>query len=583
MDDFLLQVKKPGQYIGGEWNISRKDFDKAKVRFALCFPDLYEVGMSNLGIRIIYSALNALPGVAAERFFACGVDYGEALRHRGLEPVSLESGRRMGEFDIVGFSLGYELSYTNVLRMLSSSGIPLKSGGRGSSHPLVIAGGPCVANPEPMHEFFDAFLIGEAEEALAEIVDLVAGAQEKLRSCRMNRRDLLIALSQIEGVYVPSLYEVSYTPEGGIEGFRASAAEAPARVKKRFVKDLDALPFPVDWLVPYVQVIHDRITLELMRGCPNRCRFCQARAHYYPFRQRSAKHVLEAACETYKRTGYEEIALGGLSVSDYPHLEEVLRSLISEYKEKAVAISLPSIKPKLMLERLSGLIATIKKTGLTFAPEAASEKLRAVIGKEFDEKEFFGVVEKAYAAGYQHVKLYFMTGLPFEEMVDLDRIAGFAQQVSALRRKTGGSCAQVNVSVNTLLPKPHTPLQWLPMQDLATTQMKQEYLKARIKSRKIKVNFHNSRMSFLEGVLSRGDRRLSRVIENAFLKGAQFDSWEEHFSFEKWEGAFNECGISPDFYLRERGLDELLPWDFLDMGVRKEYLKEEALAVRKGL
>lgn len=573
--DSLLQVNKPARYIGKEWNIPLKDFDNSEIKFGLCFPDLYEVGMSNLGVRIIYGLLNSKSDIVCERFFAPDTDMENLLRSSGKEIFSLESNRKLKDFDILGFSLASELNYTNVLNMLELGSMPLRASLRNKDFPLVIAGGPSAVNPEPMHEFFDLFVIGEAEEAVLEIADVYKKNKEEYRSSRLSKEDLLVKLANIEGVYVPSLYEVSLSPEGKIEEFRPRVKDVPVKINKRFIEDFDNAYFPCEWLIPYIQIIHDRITLEITRGCPNTCRFCQARQQYYPFRKRKIENILNLASETYKLTGYEEISLAGLSVSDYPKIEELLSKMISIFKENAVSVALPSIKPKVMVGNLSSLIATIKKTGLTFAPEAGTEKLRNILGKDFDLKDFFSTLEQAYASGYQHVKLYFMIGLPGEQTQDLDAIVDFAVRVSELRRKVSGTPAQVNISINTLIPKPHTPFQWFGMSDLENIKLKQDYLRDRVKNRRIKLNFHNRYMSLLEGVLSRGDRRLSRVIESAFYKGARFDAWGNNFIFDRWIAAFNECSLDCNFYLANRPKNDFLPWDFINLGTNKNIMYEE--------
>jgi len=575
----LLGVNKPARYIGEEWNVSRKNFDEAGIKFALCFPDLYEVGMSNLGLRIIYAILNNLADVSCERFFSPGTDLEKTLRDNQKEIFSLESKRGLKEFDIIGFSLAYELGYTNVLNILDLGGIPLKSSGRDEKFPLVIAGGPCALNPEPMHEFFDLFVVGEAEEAILEIIDTYRKFKEQFKAAKIKKQDLLLKFSGIEGVYVPSLYKVKYGPEGKIESFKPQINGLAQKIKKRLVKDFDNAYFPMDWLVPYIQTVHDRITLEIMRGCPNQCRFCQARQQYFPFRQRKIGNLLNLALQSYKRTGYEDISLMGLSVSDYPDIEELLEKLIGLFKEKAVGLSLPSLKPKAMVGNMSSLIATIKKTGLTFAPEAASDRLRNILAKDFDIPNFFKAVEQAYLSGYRHLKLYFMIGLPFEAQKDLDGIVEFANKVLDLGRQVNPALARkgwVNISINTLIPKPHTPFQWLAMEDLESVKYKQDYLKKKtLNKRKLKLSFHNRYMSFLEGVLSRGDRRLSEAILSAFKKGARFDAWDDYFKFDIWLDAFKEGNINPDFYLQKRGAEEFLPWDFLDIGMPKEALLRE--------
>ena len=577
-----MQVNKPGRYIGEEWNVSRKNFKKANIRFALCFPDLYEIGMSNLGMRIIYGILNDIEDVCCERFFSPDIDMQRILTHNRLEIFSLETKKRPGEFDIIGFSLGSELDYTNVLNILDLGGIPLKAAERDEKFPLVIAGGPCTLNPEPMHEFVDLFVIGEAEDLILEVIDVYRKHKQDFKTSRISKQDLLSLFSQIEGVYVPSLYEVVYNPRGTIEEFKPKIKGVPLKIKKRFVKDLNSCFFPLDWLVPYIQIIHDRVSLEIMRGCPNRCRFCQARSGYFPLRFRNIKNILNLAYETCKRTGYEEISLGGLSVSDYFHMEELLQCLVDSLKVKGVGVSLPSIKAKATVGNLFSIIASIKKTGLTFAPEAGTERLRKALAKDFDEEDFFRALEQSYLSGYRHVKLYFMIGLPDEKQEDLDGIIEFSSRVSELRRKTNKTPAQVNISINTLIPKPHTPLQWFRTEDMDSIKYKQDYLKDKVRKylptgrqERLKLDFHSRYMSFVEAVLSRGDRKLSEVIFYAFKRGARFDAWSKHFMFEAWRDAFRESNIDPDFYLRDRPKDEFLPWDFIDVGISKELLLDE--------
>jgi len=576
IEDLLLKVNKPARYIGREWNVSEKSFDQARIKFALCFPDLYEVGMSNLGVRIIYGILNSIADVSCERFFAVAADMESVLRSNQREILSLESHKRLKDFDFIGFSLGYELNYTNILNILDLGGVPLFSSERSQDDPLVIAGGPCVLNPEPLADFIDFFVIGEAEEVLREIIDAYRNFKDKPNCHGRSREDLLSELSRIEGVYVPSLYEVSYTAQGRIAGFKPKAPGVPIRIKKRFVRDLDQAYFPVKWLLPYIEIIHDRVTLEVMRGCPNSCRFCQARQQYFPFRQRQADTLINLACQLYKGTGYEEISLAGLSVSDYQNIEVLVRSLIDLFKAKAVNVSLPSLKPRAMVGELSSIIAKTKKTGLTFAPEAGSERLRKLLAKDFNLEVFFEALKQVYSCGYQHVKLYFMIGLPGENKEDLDGIIELANRVSELGRQVNRRPAQVNISVNTLIPKPHTAFQWLGMQDLEGIKQKQDYLRGAIKNKRLKISFHHRYMSFLEGVLSRGDRRLGQVIHNAFINGCRLDAWGDYFQYEKWSAAFKASGLNPDFYLGEKSRQEFLPWDFLDIGTPKEDLAREA-------
>ncbi len=574
-DDMLLSVMKPARYIGAEWNSVRKDFDSCAVRFALCFPDLYEVGMSNLGLRIIYGFLNRIGDVCCERFFSPAEDMERMLRGNALEIRSLENGRRMTEFDLVGFSLGHELTYTNVLALLDLGGIPLLASERTREHPLIIGGGACTLNPEPMHAFFDAFIIGEAEEVLPECIEAYRKYRDAFKEGRLSRAEVLAALAAVEGVYVPSLYEVSYEPDGSVSVFRPRAPGTPEVVNKRYIKDLENSFVPVEWLVPYIEIIHDRITLEVMRGCPNNCRFCQARQQYHPYRLRSIERTLRLAQETYACTGYEEISLAGLSVSDYPGVEELVQRLIRTFKERGVGVSLPSIKPNTLVGSLSSLIADTRKTGLTFAPEAATERLRLLLNKQFDTDSFFRALDEAFAAGYQRVKLYFMIGIPGEGEADLDAIADFAQAVSALRKKTGKGPARVSLSINTLIPKPFTALQWLTMESPDAVRAKQEYLKKKIRSKAIEVRFHDVEMSGLEAVLSRGDRTLSPVILKAFQKGCRFDAWEHKCLHAAWHEAFVESGVDPTRFRSGRLPHQRLPWEFIDIGVPRDFLCAE--------
>jgi len=456
--------------------------------------------MSNLGMRILYSVLNNIADVCCERVFMPDIDMIKLLKDRQIPILTLESQKPLKDFDILGFSLCYELSYTNVLGVLDLSGIPLSAAARGAEWPLVIGGGPAVMNPEPMHEFFDLFVIGEAEEAIVELMDAYRILKNKFRSGAMTKRGLLLKLCQIEGVYAPSLYDVDYKQDGRVNSFVPNEANIATRIKKRIFQGFSESILPQGWLVPYIQIVHDRITLEVSRGCPNRCRFCQARSFYSPLRHRPASKVFAAAKEYYFRTGYDEVALGGLSVSDYPQLCGLMEKMVCEFKPYGVSVSLPSVKPKTFLASVSGLIATVKKTGLTFAPEAATERLRSIIGKDFDEGQFFHMLEEMYLAGYKHVKLYFMTGLPQETPQDIEAIAHFARRASSSRKQQAGSNATVNISINTVIPKPHTPFQWLNMQTLEEMEKTQMFLLSKLNSRKIKASFHDRHMTLLEGI-----------------------------------------------------------------------------------
>ncbi|MCM8797170.1 MAG: TIGR03960 family B12-binding radical SAM protein [Candidatus Omnitrophica bacterium] len=556
--------------------MTKKDFDSSEIKFALCFPDLYEVGMSNLGLRIIYGILNSLPNATCERFFSYDTDMAEICLRGKNEILSLESRRRLFEFDIAGFSLASELNYTNVLNILSMGKIPLRSCERSNSHPLIIGGGPCAVNPEPLVDFFDLFVIGEAEDVIREIVEVYSQHKEEYKNGDCNRKELLWMLAQLPGVYVPSFYNVNYDSDGNVSEFKPVVNGIPSRISKRIVKDLDCAFFPVKWLVPYIQIIHDRASIEIMRGCPGRCRFCQARSAYFPFRERRLENVLQLADQIYSCTGYEEISLAGLSVTDYSHIEELLSLLIGRFKNKGVSISLPSIKVKELVGKVSALIAGVKKTGLTFAPEAGSERLRQALGKDFQEGQFMESLERAYLAGYQHIKLYFMIGLPQETEEDLDGIIELSWRASQLRKKINKFPAQVNISINTMIPKPHTPFQWLGMEDAESIKKKQDYLKEKTrKNRQLRLSFYDYNMAFLEGVFSKGDRRLGDVLYTAFRKGAQFDAWSAHFSWQRWIESFKENGIDPCSYLKEKDRESILPWDFIDIGVNKELLLQE--------
>ena len=569
--EFLEGIMKPARYLGNEWNISRKKIIGQEARIALCFPDLYELGMSNLGLRILYGLLNNCQDIVCERVFHPDRDMESRLRQYNFLLATLESGSSVKEFDFLGFSLGSELNYTNVLSILELSGIPILAQERGANFPLVIGGGPCTLNPEPMHAFFDLFVIGEGEEVILELIRCYLSLRDDYRKNKIDKNELLKRFASIEGVYVPSFYEAGYNSSGVLEFFKPKLEGVPANIKKRIVSDMENSFYPLDWLVPYIPIVHDRLNIEITRGCPNHCRFCQARVQYYPLRMRSASKVKDCAAKGYQKSGYDEISLTGLSVSDYPGIESLVEDLINYFKQHTVSVSLPSIKPKALVKNISAVINSIKKTGLTFAPEAATLNLRKRLGKDFDEDEFWQIISKAYELGYRHVKLYFMTGLPQETEADILAIADFAKKVSRLKKPA----AQVNVSINTMIPKPHTCFQWFKMDTLLEMQQKNIVLKRSMEDRKIKLNFHAPKMSMLEGILSRGDRRLSAVILEAHRRGCRFDAWDDHFQWEKWLEAFSFCGINPEDYLLERNPNELLPWDFIDTGIEKEYLIDE--------
>jgi len=561
IEKLLENVQRPARYIGSEWNVVKKDFDACSVKVALCFPDAYEIGMSHLGFKILYHLLNEQKGVVCERVFTPWFDMQEVLKREGVKLFSLESKRPLTDFDIAGFSLGHELNYTNVLSMLSLAGIPLKSSGRSDNFPIIVGGGVCCVNPEPMADFFDAFLIGEAEEAVLEIVEKVKRKKEKGKS------EILKDLAKIEGMYIPSFYDVEYNDDKTIKSFKPKDASVPAKIKKRIVKDFENSYYPVKQIVPYIQVVHDRISLEIMRGCPNRCYFCQATSFYRPLRLRSAQSLLELAEKTYKETGYDEISLVSLSSGDHPQILEIVENMTKRFAGRKVSLSLPSLRAEDILGSLPRLISTIKKTGLTFAPEAGTQRMRDSINKRLDIEKLYACVIEAAKNGWRHVKLYFMIGLPGEKEEDIAGIAELAAKISRPDQALGKPPISVTVSVSYYVPKPHTPFELEPMADTATLKERQALLQKAIKNKRAELKWHNAEMSFIEAVFSRGDRRLSEVVLKAHELGARFDSWREGFNLQLWKGAFNSAGVDPDFYLyRKREKNEILPWSHIDCG-----------------
>jgi len=577
-DKLLLSNLKPGRYIGHEWNVTKKDFSRVKLSVCLSFPDIYDIGMSNLGVRILYDILNSRHDIACERVFCPWPDFAKTLRDNSLELSSLESQTPISKFDIVGFSIDNELNYTNILSILSLSNIPLYAKDRPIGSPLIIGGGNCVFNPEPLADFFDLFVVGEAENVMLEITKVAKKFKKSFGSVSKHKKDLLIELSQIPGIYVPSFYNVEYDSDFNVKEFAPLVKYAPGLIKKQYVKDLNKNLYPQKWIIPNIEIVHDRIGIEIMRGCMHSCRFCQARNYFYPLRIRNAKNILNLAKKLYKQTGYEEISLLSLSSSNHPQIEEISRCLLGYFQNKGVNISLPSIRPASVVGDLSRLFsAGQRKTGLTFAPEAGSEKLRRVINKDFDMESLFKVTREAFSAGYRRIKLYFMIGLPKEDNSDLDAIVDLVLQLSNLRKEVSNRKAEINISLSSFIPKPHTPFQWLNMDSMGTILNKQRYISDLLKSKfNIDLSFHDVHMSYLEAVLTRGHRDLSKIIVSSFNKGAQFDQWRDYFNFNIWKGSFNEYGIDlEEFARRQITLDKKLIWDFIDVGVDKKYLKEE--------
>lgn len=574
----LPRVAKPTRYTGGEWNAVVKPQEEVDVRVLLAFPDVYDVGMSYIGFKILYSVLNKMDGVQAERAFAPWVDMEEKMREHGVPLYGLETFTPAGEFDIIGFTLQYEMAFTNILNMLDLSGIPLRSKDRNGSHPLIIAGGPVAYNVEPVAEFFDAVVIGEGETVIIEIVE----EYRKARDANEPREALIRRLADLDGVYVPKYYDVEYNEDGTLKSVTPNREGVRPYIRKRIMPDLDESPFPEEFIVPYMDIVHDRIALEIQRGCTRGCRFCQAGMIYRPVRERSREKLKELANKLVRSTGYEELSLLSLSSADYSQIQELTCELVEQLKDRGVAVSLPSLRADAFSIDLAKEIQRVRKTGLTFAPEAGTQRLRNVINKGVTEENLFAAVSAAFEAGWYTVKLYFMIGLPTETDEDLAGIVDLAERVLRLGRDIRGRVygkrgdVQVNVAVSSLVPKPHTPFQWFGQNTREELKRKQEYIRSLVKARGLSVSFHDVETSFLEAVLSRGDRRLCAAIEQAWKLGCRFDSWEDRLELGLWYRAFEATGIDPTWYAnRDFGFDEVLPWDHIRPGVTKKYLKRE--------
>jgi radical SAM family uncharacterized protein len=574
LDDILPKVAKPARYTGHEWNSVIKDWDEVEVKVALAYPDIYDVGMSNLGLMILYDILNREEGVLAERVYAPWIDMEEAMRHAGIPLYSLESRRPLADFDIIGLSLQYELNYTNVLNMLSLAGLSPLAAERDDADPLVIGGGSCTYNAEPLADFFDLFVIGEGEEVLRELVRAYREFRVSGSRFRVPKADFLREAAKIEGIYVPSLYDVRYHDDETVAVVEPLVPEANGRVRKRIVETLP--PAPTRLVVPYVGVIHDRGMIEIQRGCTQGCRFCQAGFIYRPLRERALEEVLETVEDIVKETGYEEVALVSLSSSDHSQIEPLVRRLTTHYQHPPLAVSLPSLRIDSFSVELAKMFQGRRKTGLTFAPEAGSQRLRDVINKNVTEEDLLRTAEAAYSSGWQRIKLYFMVGLATETLEDVAAVVDLVKKVRAIGRRHQGKKAQVNVSLGTFVPKPFTPFQWLSLADEGSLEEKQELLRRGLRMPGVSFSWQDPRTTLLEAALSRGDRRLGRVIHRAWQLGAKFDAWDELFDEGLWWRAFTEAGLDPNFYARrERPLDEVFPWDHIDVGVRKEFLVGE--------
>ena len=577
ISSILKSVAKPGRYIGGEFNQIIKNKENIKCRFAFCFPDTYEIGMSNLGVRILYDCLNKSEDIWCERVYAPWTDMKEKMQEYSIPLCAVESGDPLKSFDIVGFSLHYELCYTTVLAMLKLANIPVWSKDRGEDCPIILAGGPCVFNVEPVADFFDVVNVGEGEQMLLDISNLYIKMKKE---GKYSRESFLHEVAKINGVYVPSLYDVSYNPDGTIKEYKPKYSDIPTRITKRIVEDMDTAPYPEKFVMPYIETVHDRIVLETYRGCIRGCRFCQAGMIYRPIREKSPETLNKLAKCLYENTGYDEISLISLSISDYSRLPELTDKLLSWTDEAKVSLSLPSLRIDSFSEELMKKVSSVRTGGLTFAPEAGTQRLRDVINKNVTEEDLMRAVNIAFRGGKSNVKLYFMNGLPTETNEDIKGISDLAKNVIeayfALPKQERPRGIGVTVSVACFVPKPFTPFQWEKQDSMEELKRKQQYLKECITDKRIKYNYHDAEVSRIEAVLARGDRRLAKAIALLVEEGAMLDAWEEYFDYGKWIDAFSRTGVDPDFYtVRGFGLDEVLPWDIIDCGVTKEYLRRE--------
>jgi radical SAM family uncharacterized protein len=572
--DILPNVEKPSRYTGAEWNSIVKDWDHTDLKMVVLYPDTYELGMSNLAIQIVYDIVNRREDALCERCFAPWVDMEAKLREHRIPLFSLETRRPLRDFDVVGFSLGYEQTYTNVLTCIDLGGIPLLTTERADDDPLVIAGGNCVYCPEPMADFFDLFVIGEGEEVLAELLDAVKALRGRPRAERLR------ALARIPGIYVPALYEAEYLENGELKATTPLFPDVPAKVVKRVVQDLDTLPYPTKPVVPFMQAVHDRISLEVFRGCTRGCKFCQAGMITRPVRERSLETLVDLAEELVMNTGCDEISLVSLSTADYTRLPELTKRLQERFSEKRIGLSLPSLRVDAFSVDIAHQVQQVRKSGLTFAPEAGSQRMRDVVNKTVTEEDLFTSAAAAFDKGWRKIKLYFMIGLPTETDEDIEGIARLAKEVLAIGRRRGVP-AEVHVGVSTFVPKAHTPFQWHGQDTIEEIRRKQAFLRSLVRDRAIKLSLHAADTSFCEGLLSRGDRRLGKAILRAWEMGARFDGWDERHDPELWAEACRQADVDPWFFAnRQREYDEVLPWDHIDCGVTKRFLEVEDMKAR---
>ncbi len=574
VEKLLQYVQKPARYTGGELNSVVKDADKVDLRYAFCFPDTYEIGMSHLGMKILYGLVNEREDAWCERVFAPDTDMEELMRKNDVPLYALESGDYIRDFDMIGFTLQYELCYTNVLNMLDLAGLPVLAKDRTDLTPIIAVGGPCTCNPEPICDFVDIIFLGEGEESTNEVLDL-------LKECKQNgatKQDFLLKAKDIAGIYVPSFYKDEYNEDGTLKSLTPTNG-APAKVRKTVIADMNTVYYPDRFVVPFVNIVFDRATEEIFRGCIRGCRFCQAGFIYRPIREKSVETINKQSKALIASTGYDELSLCSLSTSDHSDVDNMLNSLIDWTVEDKINLSLPSLRVDNFSDELVDKLNKVRKSGLTFAPEAGTQKLRDVINKNVTEDEVINTCNKAFDNGWTSVKLYFMMGLPTETMEDIEGIADLGMKVVHAFGKnpnTKGSGVQVSISCASFIPKPFTPFQWEPEDTMDSLKAKQKHLLESIPSRKIKVSFHETPTSLLEGVLARGDRRLGKVLYSAYQKGCKFDSWDDKFNFDAWMEAFDENGIDPLFYTqRRRDFSELLPWDHLDYGVSRRFLELE--------